>query len=82
MALHGWENTAKELSGLAARGRWEEMPALIDDEMLSTFAVVGDAGELAENLRQHYQGLADRLAVYIPFVPHERDVFWRALLEG
>jgi probable F420-dependent oxidoreductase len=81
MALHGWEKTAEALSGLAARGRWEEMPALIDDEMLATFAVVSPGDSLASALSSRYQGLADRLGLYIPFVPGERDEFWKMLLQ-
>ena len=40
MALHSWQEVAERLSGLAARGEWGEMPALLSDEMLSTVAVV------------------------------------------
>jgi probable F420-dependent oxidoreductase len=80
MALHGWENVAADLSGLAARGRWGEMPALISDEMLETFAVVGSLQALPGALSQRYQGQVDRLGLYLPFVPGQRDDFWRALL--
>ena len=81
MALHGWDSVAEQLSGLAAHGEWGEMAALIDDEMLATFAVVGTPASLATALSERYQGIADRLALYMPFVPGERDAFWRALLE-
>jgi probable F420-dependent oxidoreductase len=82
MALHGWEETAEQLSSLAAFGRWDEMPALISEEMLSTFAVVADAASLPAALSERYQGLVDRLAIYIPFVPGERDEFWKGLIQG
>ena len=39
MALHGWDEIADQLSGLAGRGQWLEMPGLISDEMLDSFAV-------------------------------------------
>lgn len=80
MALHGWEDVAANLSGLAARGRWGEMPALISDEILETFAVVGDVQALPGALSQRYQGQVDRLGLYLPFVPGQRDDFWQALL--
>ena len=82
MAVHGWEDTAAQLSSLAGRGRWEEMPALIDDEMLGTFGVLADSGELPAALFERYQGIADRLTVYIPFVPGERDAFWENLISS
>jgi len=77
MALHGWEQAAQELSALAARGKWGQMPALIDDGMLEVFAVVADPQHLRQAVTQRYQGLADRLSLYIPYVPGERDEFWR-----
>jgi hypothetical protein len=56
------------------------MPELIDDKMLTTFAVVADASALGPALAERYHGLADRLAVYAPFLPGERDSFWNSLL--
>jgi probable F420-dependent oxidoreductase len=82
MALHGWEETAEQLSVLASRGKWDEMPGLIDDEMLGTFAVVAGMNDLGKAISEKYQGLVDRLALYSPFVPGERDDFWEAFLEG
>ncbi|MBE9525159.1 MAG: LLM class F420-dependent oxidoreductase, partial [Chloroflexi bacterium] len=32
-------------------------------------------------LLERYQGIADRLNLYIPFIPGERDDFWRKLLK-
>jgi len=80
MALHGWEAVAEQLSAMATRGKWGEMPALIDNEMLGTFAAVVDASELTAALSERYGGVADRLALYLPFVPGERDAFWKKFL--
>ena len=82
MALHGWEKTAEELSSLAARGKWGEMPGLIDDRMLETFAVVASPADLPAALAARYEGLVDRLSLYIPFVPGQRDRFWKGLLQA
>lgn len=79
LELHGWETVADRLGALARRGAWAELPALISDEMLQTFAVVAQPGELAGALRQRYHGLADRLTLYLPFRPGERDSFWKDL---
>jgi probable F420-dependent oxidoreductase len=80
MDLHGWSETAERLSGLAGRGQWGEMPALIRDEMLAEFAVSGSASAIPGMLNQRYRGLVDRLTLYLPFVPGERDDFWKGLL--
>jgi len=82
MALHGWETVAEQLSGHAARGEWGEMPALVSDEMLSAFAVVAAEGDLPAALAERYGGLADRLALYIPFRPGERDELWKGLIHS
>ncbi|GAB4580591.1 MAG: LLM class F420-dependent oxidoreductase [Anaerolineales bacterium] len=79
MALHGWSETTAELSTLASRGKWETMPSLITSEMLETFAVIAEPQHLAEALKSRYNGLADRLTPYLPFIPGERDDFWQNL---
>jgi probable F420-dependent oxidoreductase len=80
MALHGWEETAEKLSMLAARGEWSSMPALISDTILSAFLTEASTpAELAQALKQRYGGLANRLTLYLPFVPGEKDDWWRAL---
>lgn len=79
MALHGWGETAEKLSGFAAKGEWAEMPMLITDEMLREFCLVTDEKNLASALKKRYEGIADRLTLYTPFVPGERDEWWRIL---
>ena len=82
MQLHGWEEIAKQLSGLAAQGAWTDMPALITDDILAEFAILTSPANLPAALHERYQGLVDRLGLYIPFKPGERDEFWKALLQG
>jgi len=82
MAHHGWQETAERLSGLAARQEWAEMPGLISDEMVATFAVVAQPQQLATKLLERYGGWVDRLCLYQPYKPEERDDFWKYLLEG
>jgi len=67
------------LSSLAAHGRWAEMPALVTDEMLETFGVLTDESDLAAAIHKRYNGIADRITLYMPFVPGERDGFWKVL---
>lgn len=79
MALHGWQAVAERLSALARHGDWSAMPAQISDEMLETFAVVGPADEIGARLKERYLGQVDRLSIYLPFSPGERDAFWTQL---
>ena len=79
MALHGWAGVAEKLSAHAAKGEWAEMPMLITDEMLDEFCLVTEESKLAHELKNRYEGIADRLTPYLPFVPGERDERWREL---
>ncbi len=80
LEVHDWGEVGEGLSRLARKGKWEEMPELITDEMLSTFAVEGDASDIGAALRERYEGIMDRIALYMPFVPGERDGFWRKVI--
>ena len=79
MDLHGWSDVAEKFSAHAAHGEWTEMPMLITDEMLSEFCLVTDEENLATELKKRYDGIADRLTLYTPFVPGERDEWWKEL---
>ena len=79
MAFHGWGETADRLREFARTAAWAEMPSLITDEMLQTFAVTASPDELGVALRARYGGLADRLTLYLPFSPGDRDAFWSRL---
>ncbi|MDX9992050.1 MAG: TIGR03617 family F420-dependent LLM class oxidoreductase [Anaerolineales bacterium] len=80
MALHGWGEIAEKLSALAARAEWAQMPAFIDDKILSAFVTEAESPkQLALALQERYHGLADRLTLYLPFVPGEKDGWWRSL---
>ena len=61
---HGWQDLPAELHALSTRGEWAQMGRLIDDEMLSTFAVTGEPEDAARELVGRYAGLADRVTVY------------------
>ena len=80
MRLHGWEDIAEQLSELAKRQQWGEMGEMVSDEMLAAFATVADTADLAAALKERYAGIADRITVYVPFVPGERDDFWQQVI--
>jgi probable F420-dependent oxidoreductase len=79
---HGWGEIAERLSRYAARRQWGEMGSLIDDQILNEFAVVADPIDVPEALLERYHSLADRLTLYIPFSPGERDGFWEHLISS
>ena len=82
MALHGWEEAAKDLSAAAARGNWADMPGIVTDKMLEVFATVAKVEDLPAALRKRYAGIADRLSLYLPFTPGEGMEFWKGFVEA
>lgn len=82
LEAHGWEYIGEELGKLARDKKWDEMPNLITDEMLRTFAVEATPDEVGLALKERYEGLIDRVALYVPFVPGEKDDFWRKTMEA
>lgn len=62
----GHGETAKQLQGLSRAQRWDEMAALVDDEMLDAYAVIGTYDEIAAKLRARFAGLATHLEFRVP----------------
>lgn len=51
------------LNKMSKQGKWQEMGQLIDDEMLSIFAITGATKNIAENFKTRYGDIADRTSV-------------------
>ena len=78
---HGWGDLSKTLGELAVRGKWNEMPALISDELLNAVAIVAPAEEIPARVKERYAGLLDRITFYVPFDPIDAPK-WRTLIEA
>jgi probable F420-dependent oxidoreductase len=65
--LHGWGGLQDELNTLSKQGKWVEMGALIDDEILNTFAVVGEPESIASELHRRYGDVIQRISFYAPY---------------
>ncbi len=62
--LHGWGDAQDELNRMSKEGAWQEMATIIDDEMLETFAVVGEPDKIAPGVIERYGNVVDRMAFY------------------
>lgn len=76
---HGWGEVGEKLGTLAARGKWDEMPALVSDDLLNEVAIIAPRNEIAARVKERYTGLLDRIAFYKPFLLEDLDD-WRDLL--
>ena len=72
LEMWGLGDLARHMSTLSREQRWEEMPALVDDEMLNTFAVIGRHDEIADKLVEHFGGILDQIG-FSPAVESEED---------
>ncbi|MFG2959398.1 LLM class F420-dependent oxidoreductase [Streptomyces sp. NPDC048291] len=70
LELHGWGGLGDELHALSTSRRedkWEAMTALVDDEVLNTFAVVTEPDRVAGEIRRRYGALVDRVSFYTAY---------------
>jgi hypothetical protein len=80
--FHGLGELADRLSVLSKAQRWEEMPALITDEVLEKYAVVASFDELAQKLLKRYQSVVTTLEFSIPIASEEDLETLRTLVAG
>ena len=72
--LHGWGDVQPLLSQMTREGRWSEIGNLITDEMLHTFAVVGEPAVVGRALRERWASVATRLTLYATY-PHDPSIW-------
>jgi len=80
LELHGWGDLQTELNTLSKAGEWAKMGELIDDEIMSTFAVVCEPGEVAPRLLERFGGVVDRISFYAPYSVDSS--VWKATVEA
>jgi probable F420-dependent oxidoreductase len=78
LECHGWGELQTDLNRMSKEGKWEEMGTLIDDEILTTFAVVGEPETIAPELRRRYGDVISRLSFYAPYAGN-RDRWQRVI---
>ena len=67
LECHGWGEMQTELNALSKEGKWVEMGSLVDDEILDTFAVVGEPEQIADGLKSRFGDIVQRLSFYAPY---------------
>lgn len=67
LELHGWGDLQPELNALSKQGEWERMGELISDEVLETFAVVGEPEGIGPELKRRYGDVISRISFYAPY---------------
>jgi probable F420-dependent oxidoreductase len=79
LELHGWEGLQDDLNQMSKEGRWKEMGELITDEILHTFAVVGEPEQIASSLQERYGDVVTRISFYAPYASDPAR--WKSVME-
>jgi probable F420-dependent oxidoreductase len=66
LELHDLVDLGEKLRPLPAEGRWDEMAAMIPDDVVDLFATVGTHDTIGKQIEERYAGLADSLSLFIP----------------
>ncbi len=80
LELHGWGELQTELNALSRVGDWSTMATLINDDVLSTFAVVGTIDEVPGLVHSRFGDVIDRFSLYTPYGLN--DEHRRAIIAG
>ncbi|MFP4625074.1 MAG: TIGR03617 family F420-dependent LLM class oxidoreductase [Natronomonas sp.] len=67
---HGFDDIGMKLHELSKEGKWQEMAALIDDDVLDAFAIRADPEDLVDAVEEKYGGIADRVSLPLEFGEH------------
>ena len=62
--MHGWGDLQTELNTLSKKGEWVAMGDLIDDDILDTFAIVGEPDQIASRITARSGDCVDRMTFY------------------
>jgi len=80
LELHGWGELQDELKAMTKRGEWDRMGELIDDEMVSAFAIVGTPEEAFAEVKRRYGDICTRITLSMPAERDEQR--WRGLFDS
>ena len=69
LEIYGWKQVGERLHNMTREGKWKEMTALIDEELLETMIPSGTYEEIVPRLRDRYQGLATHITFPMPDDP-------------
>jgi probable F420-dependent oxidoreductase len=56
-----------ELFGLSKQGRWDDMAALVDDDVLDRFAVRAEPAAVGKEVARRFGDIAGRVGAYLPY---------------
>ncbi len=61
--VHGWGDLQPVLNRMTKEGKWNELAGEISDEVLETFAAVGEPVPAAKLIKERFDGIVDRVTL-------------------
>jgi len=62
---HGYNDLGKQLNGLMREGKLDEMAKIVPDGLIEEVAIICPPSELGQRLRERYDGVLDRVSLYM-----------------
>lgn len=81
LELHGLGDLGRELNALSrseTADRWKHMGDLIDDDIVTEFAIVAEPDDVGPAVEQRYGDIIDRFNFYAPYA-HDPDLWTPAI---
>lgn len=78
--LHDWGDIAEQASRLSKAQNWDDLPGLVDDEMLHTVATLGTHDTIARQLRDRYADRVDRIEFSMPVTNPDEAATYQDIL--
>ena len=82
LEYHGYHDLGKQLGGLMREGKMDEMVRLVPDALLEEVAVIGKPDEIGTLMRHRYNGLLDRVSLYMTMVTEGSFTRWPELISA
>jgi probable F420-dependent oxidoreductase len=79
LELFGWQDRGEKLLQMTREGNWQDMPKIIDDEMLDQFVPSATYGDIANLMRERYEGLSTMINFPLPDSPADDAVAAKAI---
>ncbi len=65
LEYHGYAELPRKLNGLMREGKTKEMAAAIPEAFLDHIAIIDKPGAIGQRLRERYDGILDRVSLYM-----------------
>jgi len=78
---HGYGDLGKKLAGLMREGKMEEMGKAIPEDFLDKVAIIGPPNEIGQRLRERYDGVLDRVSLYLTMGGDAKFDQWSDLIK-